>query len=462
MADDVTTVHLKDGTTLHLKGQGLSPEQVTEKVSAFRASQAPQEAPTQAQPAAAGAPEMRAQPKDLVSRLKQMKVGAEESLADALPGAGATVGGIAGASAGGPVGAVGGAGIGGMGGAAAKQLLYRLFGFGGPKTSSEAAGQIMKEGAVQGGLQAGSEGLGALSGPLAKTAETQYERALAPTTKINKNITKDITPQLIKRGETGSLGSLEKKAGEKISTLGPQLDKSYAQAPTPIKGAGTKVIADLDTLKATYMPGGKVAQPQAVKAIEGVQDIVRQYGADVDPTTLRRVRQIFEEVPAARGAYAGVDLSTNYTLNAQDQAANSIRGILNSSPNIGKLNKEISFWLDVQKVTRDSGLRQTGQSGGLAKVLTPLAAGAAATTTGVKFGATAGIEAGVGTALATMAYQAVRSPLWRTTSAVAKNRLAQLIANGDVRNAGLLITRLGLAAATPPPQQQQQTSSPLP
>jgi hypothetical protein len=311
-------------------------------------------------------------------------------------------------------------------------------------------------------MQAGSEGLGLLAGPLERSAATQYERALAPTTKQNKVITKEITPELIKRGETGSLAGLEKKATGEIGKLGPQLDKAYAQAPTPLPGAGTKIIADLDALKQTYMPGGKVAQPQAVKAIEGVQKIVRQYGADIDPTTLRRVRQIFEEVPAAKGAYAGVDLSTNYTLNAQNEAANSIRGILNKSPDIGALNKEISFWLDVQKVTRESGLRQTGQAGGLAKVLTPLAAGAAATTTGLKMGATAGIEAGVGTALATVAYQAVRSPLWRTTSAVAKNRFAQILASGDARAAALLAARLGLTqnANNKPPEQQY--SSPLP
>lgn len=38
---DTTTVHLKDGTALHLKGKNLSPEMVQQKVSAFRASQGP-------------------------------------------------------------------------------------------------------------------------------------------------------------------------------------------------------------------------------------------------------------------------------------------------------------------------------------------------------------------------------------------------------------------------------------
>jgi hypothetical protein len=38
MADDFTTVHLKDGTTLHLKGQ-VSPEDIPARVQTFRSSQ---------------------------------------------------------------------------------------------------------------------------------------------------------------------------------------------------------------------------------------------------------------------------------------------------------------------------------------------------------------------------------------------------------------------------------------
>jgi hypothetical protein len=39
---DETTVHLKDGTTLHLKGKNLSREQVSRRVAAFREWQAKQ------------------------------------------------------------------------------------------------------------------------------------------------------------------------------------------------------------------------------------------------------------------------------------------------------------------------------------------------------------------------------------------------------------------------------------
>lgn len=380
------------------------------------------------------------------------------STADVAPAAGATIGGMIGAS-GGPASAIGGAGMGGMGGAAAQQLMRRALGYPDvPQTSGAAAQDIAKQGAVQGGIQAATEGLPFLAGPLRRAATTQYERALAPTTKINKAITQEITPQLIQRGEKGSLEGLEARASQKIYDLSPQLNTAYGQAQGtgPIANAGTKVISDLESLKQSYMPQGIIAQPHAVNAIQGVQDIVKQYGPDVSPNSLRRLRQIFEEAPAKAGAYAGADLSTSYTLNAQKEAADSIRGILNKAPDIGALNKEISFWLDVQRVTSQSGLRRTGQEGGLMKVLSPMAGALAGATTGIKFGATRGMEAGAATALTTAAIQITRSPLWRTTSAVVKDRLAQALARGDIGAVTALFGRFGLAATGQQSPQQNQ------
>jgi hypothetical protein len=392
---------------------------------------------------------------------------AAASTADVAPAAGGTIGGMLGMGLG-PEAAVGGAGFGGMGGAAAQQLIRRVLGFPDvPQTSGEAAKDITGQGVTQASIQALMSLLSPLGRALRGSAVTQYERALAPTTKINKAITREIVPELIRRGERGSLGALEERAGERIASLNPQLEAEYqalgpgapVQQPPPpraallrlnpnlVTNAGTKVIQDLDALKKTYMPGGVVAQPQAVKAIEGIQDIVRQYGPDIDANHLRRLRQIFEEVPAQRGAYAGTDLSTQYTLNAQKHAADSIRSILNSHPDIGALNKEISFWLDVQRVTRESGLRRTGQAGGLQKVLGPLAT---ATVGGLGFaegGAKTGAVSALSTALATAAYQIRRSPTWMTLSALSKNRIANAIARGDVQQMLAMAARLGLAGA---------------
>jgi hypothetical protein len=321
------------------------------------------------------------------------------------------------------------------------------------------------KGAAEGGVvgQPIAEAAGATLPWMAKglknTAVKQYEKALAPTTKVNKAITQDIAPEMIQRGVRGSLEGMEQKAGQKISELNPQLNTAYQQAgamPTSagsipgatIAGAGNKVIQDLETLKQSYMPGGNVAQPQAVNAIEGVQGIIKQYGPDVSPDNLRRLRQIFEDPVAQRGGYAGADLSTNYTLSAQKQAADSIRGILNKNPDIGSLNKELSFWLDVQRVTSESGLRRTGQEGGLLKTLWPLGAAIAGGGAGfAAHGTEAGLGAAATTMLATQVAKAARSPAWRTVSAVTKDRLANALARGDVAATSALLSKVGLSTA---------------
>jgi hypothetical protein len=119
--------------------------------------------------------------------------------------------------------------------------------------------------------------------------------------------------------------------------------------------------------------------------------------------------------------------------------------------------------MDVQRVTSQSGLRRTGQEGGLLKVLGPL--GAAIAGGGAGFAAH-GTEAGLGAAgvtmLATSAAQIARTPWWRTTSAVAKDRVASALARGDVGEISALLARLGLAATGKTPQGTQTNQSATP
>lgn len=408
---------------------------------------------------------MQAQPKPWTYPwLKGKLVNAEDAFSAALPAGGAMIGGIAGAP-GGPAGAIGGAGIGGMGGAAAKQIMRRVLGFGGPSTTDEAAKDIMGEGAIQGGIQAATEGLPLLAGPLKNAAASQYERALAPTTKPNKVIARKITPELINRGEYGSLGGLEDRAAQQAAVYRPQLDAAYQAMPVQsTAGSGPQIVQALENLKGKYTVQGMPANPTAVNAISGVQDVVKQYGNDIAPDSLRKLKAIFDEPVASRGGFAGGDLTTAYTLKAQKAAGNSIRGILGqASPDVAALNKEISFWLDVQRVTSQSGLRQTGQAGGLLKVLSPLGVGAAGAMTGAQYGAHVGVEAGAAAALTTAAIQITRSPLWRTGSAVLKDRLADALARGSVGEVSALAARFGIAAtgrSTPGAQTNQPAIQP--
>lgn len=358
---------------------------------------------------------------------------------------------------------------------------------------------------IGGGSSALGEAAPALVGPLKNAAISQYTRALAPTTKANKAITQDIVPSLIQRGVHGSLDALQDTAESQAGAVRPALDNAYdaaeakfqptrppirallPAAPTEvplgstaplqsnetgvmltrnpdtanqfvkpqgsypvskggIPGAGKQIVQDLENLKNDYVVGGQVANPQAVNAINGVQGIVRQQGADISPKSLRQLKQIFDEPVATANGYAGTDLATHYSLNAQQAAANSIRTILHqASPDINALDKEISFWLNVQRVTRDSGLRQTGQQGGLLKVLRPLAYGSAGGIGLATHSPQAGIEAALAASLAAGAGSAVRSPAWRTASALVKDRLANALASGDAAQVGALLGRFGVS-----------------
>lgn len=486
--------------------------------------------------------------------------------ADYAPAAGATIGTMAGAG-GGPETAMIGAGTGGMGGTAVQQLIRRALGYPNvPQTSGEAAKDIGTQGLEQTALQGINELMPGASNALKGAAEKQYERALYPTSRETKVLTRKVVPGLIERGDWGGIQSLMEKAEDKIAELNEQLDAAYGKATTgfkrpevkgllqaaptdiplgpkpepgqmpmelfsakpyprsavsggtpnvrlsqelgpaahtippriyrpaytsgvefgdvlgdveqpttgvmqsrdpkvinqvypqtgapyprlessPVPGASQAILKDLADLRGEYIVNGKVAQPQAVKAIEGIMDIVRDQGADISPNSLRKLKRIFDDPVAHGGGYVGKDLSTSYALRAQKAAADSIREIMSqASPDVAKLNKEVSFWLNVQKVTSESGLRQTGQQGGLLKVLSPAAGATVGAATGAAHGTKEGIAAGLVTTLVTGATQIMRSPAWRTASAVVKDRIAQMIARGDVQAISALSQRLGLAA----------------
>lgn len=315
--------------------------------------------------------------------------------------------------------------------------------------SAEVHGQPVGTSAlIGGGTSAVGEGLSLLPPALRKAAASQYTSGLAPTTRPNKALAQNIVPGMIQRGVHGTLDAIDDQATAQAGAVRPALDSAYKSLPvSATAGSGPKVIQDLEGLKSDYIVNGQIANPQAVDAINGVQDIVRQQGADISPQSLRQLKHIFDEPVAKAGGYAGTDLATHYQLNAQEAAANSIRKILHqASPDINALDKEVSFWLNVQKVTGDSALRQTGQQGGLLKVLAPLGSATAGALGVSTHGAVPSLEAAASAALMTKMTMAMRSPEWRTASAIVKDRLAGALARGDGAQVAALLGRFGVAA----------------
>jgi hypothetical protein len=376
---------------------------------------------------------------------------------DELPVVGATGGAMIGGGAGTAVepgggtalGAIGGAGIGGMAGEAARQIGKHVVFNEGPQDTSQSANAISQQGVLQGGIQAAAEALPMAVAPLKKAAEKQYIKGLKPTTGENKAIASDITPEMIDRGIHGSTQDIEARATDEINKLRPQLNQAYSEVPSHALAKDSPIsstLTSLSKLKDKYTVDGNVVNPSAVNAIENTQKIIEQYGNNISPQSLRRIKQIFDESVSEAGGYTNNDLTTNYMLKSQKEAANRIREILHgAAPDAAALDKEMSFWLDIQQVSKATNLRTSGQEGGLLKTFTPLAAGAAgAAGLGVTHSTTEGLGAAAITALTGYVAQAAKTPAWRTASAVAKDRIAEAMARGDVRMTAVLLSRFGV------------------
>ncbi len=337
--------------------------------------------------------------------------------------------------------------MGGMAGEASRQIIRRVLGFEGPETPTEAALDIATEGALQGGIEAGTAGLGRLAAPLRRGAAAQYTRALRPTTLENKAIAEGVTPKLLERGVRGTTEAIEKRASTEVGKLRPQLESAYRNlpgGPTAAKSPVSTALTDLERLKGKYMVDGKVVNAKAVDAIESVQQIIEQHGNNVSPQSIRKLKQIFDEAVSEAGGFTTSDLTTNYSLKAQKEAANTFRRILHDAhPNVAALDREMSFWLDVQQVARATNQRQLGQQGGLTKTIALPLIGGAATALGL----TGQGEASAGTALTAIAILAARDARFRTWSALRKTQLANALARQDVRMATALLTRLGITTA---------------
>lgn len=309
--------------------------------------------------------------------------------------------------------------------------------------SSGLHGDSVGLGAASGAAgAAANELIPAVVGPLKKAAVNQYQKFLNPTKEATKNMASDITPELIRRGEIATSGqALETKAGQKTAQLGSDITNAVSNVPQSVKPDAKPVLDALEKYKQSYVVNGVPVNEAAVSNAQKLQDMVGALGPDISYQSLNRVRQILDKSVAQGGGYVGKTLADGATIDAQREAANAIRRELSrQSPDIAKINAEFHFWRQVEDVIGATNERKVGQQGGLSRVLGPIIGAGGGFAHGGPEGAAAGAS------LVYIANEAVRSPLWRTASAVVKDRLANAIAKGDVSGAAIVLGRLGAAS----------------
>lgn len=290
---------------------------------------------------------------------------------------------------------------------------------------------------------------------LRTNAETQYARVLNPTTNANKARTAEIVPQLIDRGVTApTLKGLQGQAQAQIARVGEAIGNEWENLPagtsTPLAPIYNRLQQEIEGTHSIAANDGKLIPkgPVAAKAIKNIESL-QQVLTDVagkDPQTgelvlpvekVRDLRQYFDGVQKAAGAFDGKSLDQQSVAAAHQIAADSIRGELGKQfPDIDALNKEYSFWKDVHQVTSDTLGRRQGQG-------TPLGAQIAQGAGLVKGGVLGGEAMKALTS-------AVRSPAWGTVSAVLKDKLADALAKGDRGPAEFYANKISAAASAQP------------
>lgn len=196
-----------------------------------------------------------------------------------------------------------------------------------------------------------------------------------------------------------------------------------------------RVVDRLEQYKSNASVNGVPVDAAAVTHAGELQDLVRALGPDVSPQSLNRLRQIWDDKVAQGGGYAGKTLAEGSMIDAQKEGADAIRGVFaEDHPDIAKLNAEFHFWRGVGDVASATEKRQTGQQGPLARIFAPIIGASGFGAAGLIHGG--GVEGAIGAALgsATMlaASEAIRSPYFRTLSAVQKAALADAISKMDV------------------------------
>lgn len=278
---------------------------------------------------------------------------------------------------------------------------------------------------------------------LKESAQKSFSQALAPTTKVNKQLTEKVVPGLLERKQFAfTKGGLETKFHEGLSKAGDELEKVLDTIPAESKSKTKPVLEAIKNYKkAFYVSEGAkrvIVDEVGYKNAEKLENLIKEFGEDVSFGTIRKTRQILDIAVTKGGKAFGRTVSEGSLVDAQREAANAIREELAKQyPNLNKVNAEYSFWKNAHKIIRDTIERTKSQQTPLGETIAEAAGGAA------------GLVSGVGQAVTTaVAFKWIKKLLtstgYRTLSAIAKNELADAIAAGKFGVAEEIIRRTSL------------------
>ena len=348
--------------------------------------------------------------------------------------AGAAIGGTIGAPAG-PVGVGIGASTGAVAGESIKQLMDEMLGTG--KIDVDRLRRAIISGPMQemGGMVAAKfpQVAGKALTKSFAGSEKQMERVLAPTTRETKFLAQKVAPEMAERRLTAlTKEQLQAKAAQGRARAGAMIDKAFADIPKNVKMKTQPIVNALEEAKKEFVVDNVSVLPAAVDKLDELKAVIQQFGPAVSADSLRKTRQVWDMVVDKAGGFGGKDLTATSQIFAQKQAADAIRRQIGKVfPDIKTLNAEFNFWANMDDILQARIQREAGRS----LSLTDLVSGG----TGI------GVAAGGGPLWAVFAPAVIRfaqSTFWRTSSAAAKETIADLIEKGMFTEAARLAGQL--------------------
>ena len=238
----------------------------------------------------------------------------------------------------------------------------------------------------------------------------------------------------------GGVKKIFGKAEKIIEEKGLAINEYIDALPKSKKSLIKPLVDAVQKWKGEFIVDGVIAEPQAIKVADAMLDTVKQFGSKVSDGTLIRLRRVWDKQIALRKGKEGfTDEITSFGLEIKREATNAIRGILSKgNPKLAVLNKEFSFWKDVEKITSETLKRTAGQSGRIREKAGEVAGAVIGGASGGISGAAIGAYAGK---LLTKIFNA---GAYKTRAAVLKNRIADAIISGDTNALFLIAKEIGV------------------
>ena len=312
--------------------------------------------------------------------------------------------------------------------------------------ATRAQGGSGTEAAVSAGLSAVLPGASALrkgASALEVGAEKEMAQALGATKEWAKSEAQRLAPQMLQRGVRGSREAMLSDARAAAQKGGQALTDAYKAAAA----AGGAVKSDVvrgniqlarDAFMIADSTGKKVVIPgheALVGKLDDLDTFVQSLGANIPVDKAATIKRAWDKVISKSGLFgpkATASATDNSSAWALKEASDAFREILNSSPTIEALNKEVGFWTGLKKVLRETEKRTQAQAGtGLVQAGSGIAGAIVGATSGDSY-----TEKAMGAAFGGLAgrqlVKAIQSPAFRTTiTGPLKQKLADALASGS-------------------------------